>query len=370
MPQQNAARKTAALHMALWWHTGPAKLKVVDFNPSAMSRVVVRATNWLGDAVMSLPAIRAIRGVFPHAHLAVVARPWVADLYMRERAIDSVIPYTAKTFAEKRAFAAQLRPQRFDAAILLPNSFDSALTMWMAGIPERIGYRRDARGMLLTRAIAVPEPGDIPRHERFYYLELLRRAGMIERFPPCSDSAGRDRSAREGGAARLAELGVARPAIGISPGAAYGNAKRWLPERFAAGRARMARERGARVLVFGSAGERARCASRWRKLLPGGAQPGGRDDAARIHRSGGGVQPLSDQRFGSDARCIRAGSSRRRGFRRDGRHDYRPSGRHARVIREHAECSPCLLRECPIDHRCMTRVTADEVTAAALLLWQ
>src|SRR4051794_3963346 len=135
-----------------------------------MSRVLVRATNWLGDAVMSLPAIRAIRRVFPHAHLAVVARPWVADLYAREKAIDRVIPYSAGPgWGAKREFAAQLRAQRFDGAILLQNAFDAALIAWLAGIPERIGYRRDGRGLLLTRAIPVPEPGDIPRHERFYY---------------------------------------------------------------------------------------------------------------------------------------------------------------------------------------------------------
>lgn len=110
-----------------------------------MSRVMVRATNWLGDAVMSLPAIRAIRGVFPQAHLAVVAKPWVADLYAREKSIDRVIPYTAKTFGDKRAFAAGLRRERFDGAILLQNAFDAALMAWMAGIPERIGYRRDGR---------------------------------------------------------------------------------------------------------------------------------------------------------------------------------------------------------------------------------
>ena len=191
-------------------HGQPATLESVPFNPSSMSRVVVRATNWLGDAVMSLPAIRAIRGVFPDAHLAVVARPWVADLYARERCIDQIVPYPAKTFAEKREFARRLRSARYDAAILLPNSFDSALTMWMAGIPERIGYKRDARGMLLTRAIPVPEPGDIPRHERFYYLELLRRAGMLERFPNTEPiELDGIAAAREAGASKLAALGIA-----------------------------------------------------------------------------------------------------------------------------------------------------------------
>jgi heptosyltransferase-2 len=195
-----------------------------------MSRVLVRATNWLGDAVMSLPAIRAIRQVFPRAHIAIAARPWVADLYARESSIDRIIPYTGS----RRAFAARLREERFDGAILLQNAFDAALLAWLARIPERIGYNRDARGLLLTRAIPVPEPGDIPRHERFYYLELLRRAGLIERFPP-TDAIRLEgiEAARDSGARHLAALGMAGPVIGISPGAAYGNAKRWLPDRFA-----------------------------------------------------------------------------------------------------------------------------------------
>src|SRR5262245_3104823 len=109
-----------------------------------MSRVMVRATNWLGDAVMSLPAIRTIRDVFPHAHLSVVARPWVADLYAREGSIDRVIPYpSVKGSAARREFASRLRAERFDCAILLQNAFDAALLTWMAGVPERIGYKRD-----------------------------------------------------------------------------------------------------------------------------------------------------------------------------------------------------------------------------------
>src|ERR1051326_8572994 len=189
---------------------------------------MVRATNWLGDAVMSLPAIRAVRQVFPHAHIAVVARPWVADLYARERTIDRVIPYAAaKGLGARREFAARLRAEYFDCAILLQNAFDAALIAWLAAIPERIGYRRDGRGWLLTRAIAAPEPGEIPRHERFYYLELLRRAGMMERFPPV-DEIRLDGvpEARAAGAAHLKSLGIEGPAVGISPGAAYGNAKR------------------------------------------------------------------------------------------------------------------------------------------------
>src|SRR5438045_7383532 len=143
------------------------------------NKIVIRATNWLGDAVMSLPAIRAVRDAFPRAHIAVVARPWVADLYSREPAIDRIIVYPGRRWS----FIRQLRAERFDCAILLQNAFEAAIVARLAGIPRRIGYDRDGRGWLLTDAIAVPVPGEIPRHERFYYLELLRRARIIHRLP-------------------------------------------------------------------------------------------------------------------------------------------------------------------------------------------
>jgi heptosyltransferase-2 len=336
------------------------------FNPSFSSRVLVRATNWLGDAVMSLPAIRTIRRVFPHAHLAVLARPWVADLYSRERAIDRVIPYPApKGLGARRAFAAKLRDERFDTAILLQNAFDAALIAWLAAIPERIGYRRDGRGFLLTQAIPTPEPSDIPRHERFYYLELLRRAGMIERLP--ADEAirldGID-AAREAGTAHMASLGIYGPVIGVSPGAAYGNAKRWLPERFAESAAQL----GETILVFGSRDERPLCeevavairgAGRDARNLAGETSLREFIDLAAacslVLTNDSGAMHVASALGVATVAVFGATDDTTTG----------PTGPLARVIREHAECSPCLLRECPIDHRCMTRVTTGRVVAAA-----
>jgi heptosyltransferase-2 len=346
----------------------------VAFNPSSMSKVLVRATNWLGDAVMSLPAIRTVRQVFPHAHIAVVARPWVADLYAREPAIDRVIPYTAqKGLRAKRAFATSLRGQRFDGAILLQNAFDAALMAWLAGIPERIGYNRDARGLLLTQRIPVPEPGEIPRHERFYYLELLRRAGMIERFPRTDAiRLGGIEAARESGAAHLAALGIAGPVMGISPGAAYGNAKRWLPERFAEVARRFLPVSPA-LLIFGSPSERPLCDQVIAALRGSGIETHNlagettlrefidlasacrlflTNDSGAMHVAAALAVPTVAI-FGSTDDTTTG-----------------PTGPHARVVREHAECSPCLLRECPIDHRCMTRVTVDRVATVALELWE
>jgi heptosyltransferase-2 len=344
----------------------------VAFNPSSISRVCVRATNWLGDAVMSLPAIRTIRQVFPHAHLAVVARPWVADLYARETSIDRVIPYTAqKGLGAKRAFARMLGRERFDAAILLQNAFDAALLAWLAGIPERIGYNRDARGLLLTRAIPVPDPGDIPRHQRFYYLELLRRAGMIERFPD-TDAIRLDGIplAREAGLAHLSRLGIAGPAVGISPGAAYGNAKRWLPERFAAAAQALA---PAAVLLFGSAGERALCETVAESLRPAGVgvhNLAGQTTLREFIDLAAACRLFLTNDSGAMHVAAALGVPTVAVFGSTDDTTTGPTGPLARVVREHAECSPCLLRECPIDHRCMTAVTAERTAAVALELWK
>jgi len=334
-----------------------------------MSKVLVRATNWLGDAVMSLPAIRTIRQVFPHAHIAVLARPWVVDLYAREKSIDRVIAYPAlQGLRARREFAARLRVQRFDGAILLQNAFDAALIAWLAGIPERIGYRRDGRGLLLTRAIPVPEPGDIPRHERFYYLELLRRAGMIEHFPSCLDiRLDGIEEARQAGVAHLRALGIDGPVIGLSPGAAYGNAKRWLPERFAGTAAQL----GHTVLVFGSQAERPLCEEAAGFLRRDGVAArnlAGETTLREFIDLAAACRLLLTNDSGAMHVASALGVPTVAVFGATDDTTTGPTGPLARVVREHAECSPCLLRECPIDHRCMTRVTSQRVARVALEL--
>ena len=338
-----------------------------------MSRLAVRATNWLGDAVMSLPAIRAIRGIFPHAHIAVVARPWVAELYARERSIDRVIRYEAGTLGDKRRFSAELRAERFDGAILLQNAFDAALMAWMARIPERIGYARDGRSWLLTRAIPAPESGEIPRHERFYYLELLRRAGLMERFPE-SETIRLDgmEEAREAGMAHLRALGIVGTAVGISPGASYGNAKRWPPERFAEAAARL-RDMKAAYLIFGSAGEREMCEAAARLLRADGLDArnlAGETTLGEFIEMTAACRLFLTNDSGAMHVASAAGVPTVTVFGATDDTTTGPTGPLARVVREHAECSPCLLRECPIDHRCMTRVTAERVAGVALELWK
>ena len=137
-------------------------------------KILIRATNWVGDAVMALPALRTVREKFPDAAIAIVGRPYVLDIYREQGIADELIAYDAakehRGFSGREKLAATLREGKFDVALLLQNAFDAAWLAWRAKIPERIGYARDGRSFLLTKAIPVPRVGEIPAHEKLYYL--------------------------------------------------------------------------------------------------------------------------------------------------------------------------------------------------------
>jgi heptosyltransferase-2 len=330
-------------------------------------KILVRATNWLGDAVMSLPALRALRQRFPDAEIAILAKPWVADLYRRESFCDRMISYTPRTLGQKWAAGRALARENFDCAILLQNAFEAAAVAYLAGIPERIGYARDGRRLLLTRAIPVPRKGEIPRHERFYYLELLHRAGILDTLPE-NDRIRLDGApqARAAGLVRFDQLGMGETVVGMSPGAAYGSAKRWLPERFAEAAAKVAGELDASVAIFGSKEERELCDT-IAAAIPGRVHNFAGETtlaeyidlaaACRVYltNDSGGMHVASALGVATVA-IFGATDAVATG----------PTGPLARVVRETVECSPCLKRECPIDHRCMTRVPAARVAKVAL----
>jgi heptosyltransferase-2 len=317
------------------------------------SNILIRATNWVGDAVMCLPALRTIRGRFPQAHIAILAKAAVADLYARESCANEVIRYTAKPSQVAR----EVRSRNFDCAILLQNAFEAAWIAWLARIPNRIGYDRDARGLLLTLPVPVPKRGEIPRHQRFYYLELLRRAKLIDRLP-------------ESPMIRL-EHPRATPdrIIGVSPGAAYGNAKRWLPEHFAEAARKLATARGASIALFGSAAERSIC-ERIAGLLNCHTvvNHAGQTTLAQFIDLAAECELFLTNDSGAMHIASALGVPTVAIFGATDDVATGPTGPNARVVRESVECSPCLLRECPIDHRCMSRVSPDRVVKEALAL--
>jgi heptosyltransferase-2 len=336
-------------------------------------KILVRAPNWVGDAVMAIPALQAIRGARPNHEICVLARPAVADLFQVQPFADKILTYD---FRGKHAgwmgrgrLIAELRKGKFETAVLLQNAFDAAWLAWRAGIPERIGYARDGRGALLSKAIAVPQQGEISKHESHYYLELLHRAGWIETLPPIppirllmpdgarvsAETVLRSSGARESGWR-----------VAIAPGASYGAAKCWPPERFAQLADRLISECGADVIFFGTLGEREIAAGiRSHMKFPAISLVGEtsmRDLAAVFAR----CSVFIGNDSGAMHVAAAAGLPVIGIFGSTDPDGTAPVTQQFSLIREAVSCSPCFLRRCPVDHRCMTRIAVDSVFTVAM----
>jgi heptosyltransferase-2 len=325
---------------------------------------------------MSLPALRAVRHRFPKAHITVHAVPWVADVYARESFADRILPLHARRgprdWTGKWHAVKQLHHGEFDAALLLPNSFEAAALVWAARIPVRAGYSRDGRGMLLTDAIPRPAGDAIPRHEVFYYLELLRRLGWIHELPAKAEVALENReSLAAAGRARLDSLGLPGAPMGICPGAAFGTAKRWLPERFAETGLRLYRQAGLTPVVFGTPQERDVCADVAARMTAAGVTTrnlAGETTLRDFIEMAAACRLFLTNDSGSMHLAAAAGTPTVAVF---GATDFTttgPASPSARVVYRKVDCSPCQLRVCPIDHRCMRAVDVETVAETALNL--
>lgn len=338
--------------------------------------ILVRATNWVGDAVMSVPALQALRARFPQARITILARPWVGGIYGREPFCDELIPYEApkgwEGVGEKLQVAAQLRGRKFDCALLLQNAFEAAALVRMAGIPARIGYATDGRAWMLSNAIRVPRPDETAPHQRFYYLELLKRAKLIADYPREGDiRLSGAAAAAEKGRERFLQASISGPVVGVSPGAAYGGAKRWLPERFAEAATHVARDRSATVAIFGARKELPICDLVQARLEAVGQRYvnfAGATSIADFVEMAAACDAFLTNDSGPMHIASALGIPTIAIFGATDHLATGPTGASSRVVRERVDCSPCLLRECPIDHRCMTRVSAARVANTALEL--
>ncbi|HKO05823.1 MAG TPA: lipopolysaccharide heptosyltransferase II [Candidatus Acidoferrales bacterium] len=335
-------------------------------------KLLVRATNWVGDAILCIPALAALRARWPDAEIAVLARPWVADLYRDQALVDRLIPYDHRGrhrgIAGIERLAGELRALRFDSAVLFQNAFEAAWIAWRAGIPERIGYARDARGPLLTRSVPVPLPGEIPPHEANYYLELLRRAGWIAalpEIPPVRLRVAPDALDRAEKFLRDAGCPPDLPRVAFGPGAAYGTAKCWPANRYADLARRLAEAHGVRVLLFGAASEAAVAAE-----VELGAGPA---VINLIGRSAIGDLPALLARchlfVGNDSGAMHVAAAVGLPvvavFGPTDPEGTRPLASQLSIVQRRVACSPCFLRHCPIDHRCMKLVDLQLVLDAA-----
>ncbi|MHB8736310.1 MAG: lipopolysaccharide heptosyltransferase II [Terriglobales bacterium] len=335
--------------------------------------IAVLAPSWVGDAVMCLPALAAIRRALPAAELVVMARPVVLPVFAASPLAPCLIatPAPRSLAALRGPYLAGAPAARPDCLLVFPNSFFAALQAWRTRIPQRVGYARDLRSMLLTSAVPVPQTGASPGHESFYYLELLRRVGLISTLPaepeahlqPNPDAVATWRARLRGGH-------PTRRVVAMHVGASYGTAKRWLPERFAAVAGAL-RTDDVQVVLIGGPDER-KVAEEVRRLSATSAGPAVlnlagettlaavlallaacdllvANDSGPMHLAGALGTPVVAI-FGSTNELQTYPLTRR-----DGLQLLKAPG---------VECSPCKLRECPIDHRCMTRITVEDVMTA------
>lgn len=341
-----------------------------ELKSESLQRVLVRGTNWVGDAVITVPALKRLRWLLPKAHITLATRPLTKDLFAGASFIDDLIILEARglwsTFSEARDFASR----NFDLAILFPNSFQTALTAALARIPFRVGYQSERRGFLLTRAISQPE-WRASRHEVFYYLhlidELQKMIGDNREAPSPDASVNVPVTDRERARKILIESGVneSNPTIALCPGSINSRAKRWPVERYAALADRLIDALKANVLLIGSAGELDVTNAVISLMTQKPIVLTGRTDLAELV----GVLNEVDLLITNDTGPAHIASSLGRPtiviFGPTNPLTTRPFAEDAVVLRHPPDCAPCMLRDCPIDHRCMTAISPDEVFAKA-----
>jgi len=341
------------------------KTDVTD--PEQIRKILVREVNWVGDAVLTLPAIAALNRRFPRAEIAVLAKPWAAGLFAGQSAVDRVVLYQAegshRGLRGRWALARELARERFDLAVLFPNSLDAVIVPWLARIPRRVGYRTDGRGLLLTQVVA-RSGRSAERHQVFRYLDLARSLGADgETIPRLAVGVEAGREADR----LLQDLGVetGEACIAVNPGSVYGSAKRWPAGRFAAVADALAETHQARVLLIGSTRERDVLEAMAGRMCRPPIRLGGRTDLATLAAVLKRARLLLSNDTGAMHVAAAVGTPVLAVFGPTDADATGPLGPDSRVVREPVPCSPCLLRECPIDHRCMVGVGIAQVLRAA-----
>ena len=345
--------------------------------PHNPNKILVRSTNWIGDAVMTTPAVRAIRENFPESEITMLVHPWVSDVFRYSPRVDRLFIYEKKGrhkgLRGMLQLAGELRQEQFDCAILLQNAFEAALITLLAGIPVRGGYTTDGRGLLLTHGVhKINELNK--KHEVNYYQRILLGLGLrpavneLELFIPGNHIDAAKQRIEDLTGARLKSA----PLIGFNPGAAFGPAKRWPEEKFAELAEMLCRRTKARILLFGSAadketavriiGRAGAAASRMIDLtgattlieamaLIGECDVFVTNDSGLMHVAAALRTPLVAI-FGSTDHIATG-----------------PFSDNAVVIRKPLPCSPCKKTHCPEKHfRCMKLIDSNEVGAAVFRL--
>jgi lipopolysaccharide heptosyltransferase II len=339
---------------------------------SGITRILVKEVNWLGDLVLSLPALRRLRSAFAAAKLSVLVRQELAGFFDGIEWVDEVIPYHVRAglrgWLDQRDIIATLRVRQFDLAIIFPNSFRSALWTRLAGVPRRAGYATDGRRFLLTD-YSVPKPSANQGHQRFYWLGILGETLRIASQDNDSVICKLEVSAQ--GVVRMREWLASHrrnrngPLIALAPAAAYGPAKEWPPAHYAELIDLLDQQAGAECILLGTAAELLKCQEVASTSRRGAIVAAGGTDIAQLKA----LLSLCDGFAGNDSGVMHlaaalgipaVGIFGSTNPARTG-----PVGPGAGIIYHPIECSPCLERSCRFGHyRCLGDITPQEVAAA------
>jgi heptosyltransferase-2 len=317
--------------------------------------ILVKGNNWLGDAVMSVPAIRGLKHYFPRAPIAVLTQEKLAQLYEAVEEVDEVIPYRGWVGAVRK-----IRKRSFQACLILPRSFSSALLTAIAGIPRRVGYAADRRSVLLD--VPVPRGEEFLRtHRVYYFFNLLRAFGPTPPIPSGRLTARPE--SREWAQQTVRGLGVnGKLLVGFNPGAAYGTAKQWARERFVELGRRLVREMDAFVVTVGAGSEAALGQQVARGIGNHAESFSGRTNLHQLLA----LVERCDLFVTNDTGPMHVASALGRPtvavFGSTDPVTTRPFDPNHVLVRRPIECSPCLKRECPLKHhQCMESIPVDEV---------
>ena len=339
-------------------------------NKDSVQRIVVRGTNWVGDAVMTVPAFRALRHLFPGAHITLATRGWAQGLFADADFIDDIQVHEGTGL---RSVVNQVRiwqKRQFDLAVIFPNSLESALVAALSRVPVRTGYASEGRQRLLTHPLQLPEWRS-SRHEIYFYLNIIEQLANIENGTLKPDGTLSVSEVRQGEArALLRTHGVSgeRRVIALCPGSINSRAKRWPAERFATLGDRLITELDADVVLIGSDAELeiSRQVSETMRRKP--IVMTGKTNLTQLV----GVLSVVDLLVTNDTGPAHIASALGQPtlviFGPTNPLTTSPYSESGQIMRVPPECAPCMLRDCPIDHRCMTAIAPDDVFRQSMMM--
>jgi heptosyltransferase II len=331
-------------------------------------KILVRGTNWIGDAMMSIPAFRALRRIFPGARISLHTRAGAEGIFRDARFIDEILAFEPGKSKFKTALEQSkiLREKNFDLAVLFPNSFESALTAKMARVPKRFGYAKDGRRFLLTNAAEIPA-WKHEKHEAFYYLNLIAEIendyfgmrSVLEDEPRVDLNVSQERKTEARKILEANGVDPARKTIALGVGSTNSRAKRWQAASYAELNDKLQREFNANVVLVGAKNENDVSTDVFEKSSLKPSVLTGKTNLAEAVAILSEVDLFVSNDMGLAHVAPAVGTKTIVIFGPTNEKTTQPIG--SEIIRKPVECAPCMLRDCPIDHRCMTRISADEV---------